>query len=307
MPKLLSRIIVFLITPCLVLDSSFINATVCCPIPISAARLFSTKALADRAVHQNDPISGEGIRPKVLRSEAANESLIWMPRHKEDEETWATADEISPGLWVGNADAARKWAEWGFTAILNVAPQEPAIYPPGVVYKKMGISDAIVLPPEMLEPLLIEGVEWALERIHDGHQLLIHCEEGAYRSPMVAIALMSVLYLESSFGELFGWMWGIRQVRVPPPMVLPIIQNLRETISTAPVIMTNRKKLDPSGPRIRASYDLRETLHDQASLWRAIHASLVPYGSRMPGDLNIAEHYPAEAILYEDFPPVLVS
>ncbi|MEW6378107.1 MAG: dual specificity protein phosphatase [bacterium] len=119
-----------------------------------------------------------------------NGSLTVLPPSPEMQWTQGPqAEEIAPGVFVGNLIAASKAPELGFQAVLNMAEELNIGFPSGgVEYKKIALADGAhnPIPPEKI----LDAVSWIQQQVKKGHKVCVNCRAGIGRSGSIGIAYL---------------------------------------------------------------------------------------------------------------------
>jgi len=119
-----------------------------------------------------------------------NGSLTVLPPSPEMQWTLGPqAEEIAPGVFIGNFIAASKARDLGYQAVLNMADELNLTFPDGgVEYKKINLSDGAHNPisPEKI----LEAVSWIRQQVKKGHKICVNCRAGIGRSGSIGIAYL---------------------------------------------------------------------------------------------------------------------
>lgn len=110
-----------------------------------------------------------------------------------------SANEIIPGLWVGDADSAldaRFFSTRRIGAVVNCTPDIPMQFRKhGVNYFHVNLDDS--LKKKDIDKM-IKYMPSAIKFIHDqrklGRNVLIHCHAGMQRSAAIAVAYLSTYH-----------------------------------------------------------------------------------------------------------------
>lgn len=100
---------------------------------------------------------------------------------------------ITHNLAVGGAPRKRDYrrlAAMGITAVVD-AREEAA--DDGEALARVGISLLHLPTPDryaLSQEQLIRGTRWAIERLHEGGKVLVHCQHGVGRGPLLGIAVL---------------------------------------------------------------------------------------------------------------------
>lgn len=111
-----------------------------------------------------------------------------------------SANEIVPGLWLGNIRASRDenfFQRAGIRAVVNAANDgESPFADKGVQYFHVPVDDPGpgVDPSDenivIMTATLPQVVEWIFEHRRRGHPVLVHCHAGAQRSAAIVTAYL---------------------------------------------------------------------------------------------------------------------
>jgi protein-tyrosine phosphatase len=133
------------------------------------------------------------------------------------------ADEIIPGLLVGSAPDHRQRTALrrsGVTAVLDLRAEATGDdpWPAGVTVRHAPVQDGQAPDPGRLHEL----AGWAVERVHAGDTVLVHCRAGVGRSATVACAIL--LRLGYDLGSAYRTVRDRRPAIVPTDAQLAVLR-----------------------------------------------------------------------------------
>lgn len=123
---------------------------------------------------------------------------VLLPR-QEDWQQRPTFDQVTEGLWVGNARAALEAERHGFTRVLNVADQFYFSHPsPRYLHIPLEDWASNRIPDDHIR----EAVAWLRRQIEAGHRTLVTCRAGIGRSGSMAIAYLYATRTDLNFHQV---------------------------------------------------------------------------------------------------------
>ena len=145
------------------------------------------------------------------------------------------AEEIAPGVFIGNFIAASRARDLGFHAVLNVAEELNLAFPNGSVeYKKINLSDVAHNPisPEKI----LEAVSWIQQQIKKGRKICVNCRAGIGRSGSVGIAYLYASNPDWSYTDALETAWNKKPNIYPHKYLKETLESLfpRSTQSSEP-------------------------------------------------------------------------
>lgn len=135
--------------------------------------------------------------------------------------------KIFERLFLGNARDAERLAvtnPHGITAVVNVNSGRNRDRADGIEYVHLAFDDAETVPPVKFEKALAA----IRDHIRQG-KVLVHCEAGSSRSPVVVARYMHVVGYKS-FEDALAELTELRPVVAPSDRMLEYAQTYLETI-----------------------------------------------------------------------------
>lgn len=119
-------------------------------------------------------------------------------------ETKVSADEVIPGLWIGNEEASQSrdfLKKANISAIVNATKYIPNKYPLEIDYYQISINDPGFIPFNNLydfdqedNMIMLKNLPFVVDFIHKHLQqkqnVLVHCRAGIQRSATVVLAYL---------------------------------------------------------------------------------------------------------------------
>lgn len=102
---------------------------------------------------------------------------------------YKAADEVAPGLWIGNRETALDpefYTKNNIDAVLNMAIEIAYAVPLGVLPVKIGIHDGEIVP----EGAFTKAAQEIDDLCRRGKKVLVHCAAGVSRSVTAVIAYL---------------------------------------------------------------------------------------------------------------------
>lgn len=127
------------------------------------------------------------------------------------------ANEIIPGIWVGDMKAAKNKVFFNrnnIKAVVNCTTDVPNYFNEACCYMKLDIDDSLKAKDiNKMTKLLPEAVHFIKDHHHKGGPVLIHCHAGIQRSATVCAAYMFSLGMyDGSLNRIIDHMVRKRKV-----------------------------------------------------------------------------------------------